>query len=169
MSVNVSCCVGVRVGAHWYLLTGPPPASTTAAMASLAPVSDSGYNCAALPVPVSNACLKVRCAVGAGVDAQANGNGSHFKLVSHAAVFAFLFGQALRENAAYSNEMKCNLHLNALTKTHTHSHAHRHTHRHTLTHSQLLQKASEKSPKGTWPSRSVRARIVRVCVRDVRV
>lgn len=27
-------------------------------MASLAPVSDSGYNCAALPVPVSNACLK---------------------------------------------------------------------------------------------------------------
>lgn len=58
MSVNVSCYVGEGRGAHWYLLTGPPPASTTAAMASLAPVSDSGYNCAALPVPVSNACLK---------------------------------------------------------------------------------------------------------------
>lgn len=82
----------------------------------------------ALTVPESNACLK------ASFTALANGNGRHFKLVSHAALFAFLF-HAQRENAACYNEMKCNLHLN----THPHSDTHTHTHPH-------IQKAAKKNP-----------------------
>lgn len=118
---NVGKCMLLVGGARgWYLLTGTTLSSSSSsppvAIPSLAPVSTPALT---VPLPVSNACLK---AGRGGVDARDNGNGRHFKLVSHAAVFAFLFGHAQRENAAYYNEMKCNLHLNAFTKTHTHTH-----------------------------------------------
>lgn len=118
-------------GRGWYLLTGTT--SSTVAIPSLAPVLTPALT---VPLPVSNACLK---AGRGGVDARANGNVRHFKLVSHAAVFAFLFGHAQRENAAYYNEMKCNLHLNAFTKTHTHTHIP--THRYAHTHSACKRQA----------------------------
>lgn len=118
------CMLLVGGGRGWYLLTGTT--SSTVAIPSLAPVLTPALT---VPLPVSNACLKA----GRGdVDARANGNVRHFKLVSHAAVFAFLFGHAQRENAAYYNEMKCNLHLNAFTKTHTHTYQHIGTHTHTV-------------------------------------